>query len=205
MSDFRVARSKHLTDAGFLKITEDTIEGPDDESFTRVTVRHFGAVVVVAVDGARNAVMVRQFRAAVGGDILEVVAGKRDVDGEAPAVTAARELAEEVGLRPGRLIPLAEFYNSPGFTNEYTHMFLALELEDLGAPETEGPEEREMIVERIPLAMVDRLIATRGIVDAKSIIGLSLARRFLSGEYGGLDDQGDLDPGSGNADGAVES
>ena len=80
-----------LIDAGFLKITEDTVEGPGDESFTRVTVRHFGAVVVVAVDGENNAWrMARQFRTAVGGDILEVVAGKRDVDGEAPAVTAAR-------------------------------------------------------------------------------------------------------------------
>ncbi len=187
MSEFRVVRSEHLTDAGFLKITEDTVEGPGDESFTRVTVRHFGAVVVVAVDDGGNAVMVRQFRSAVGGDILEVVAGKRDVSGEPPATTAERELAEEVGMRPGRLVPLAEFYNSPGFTDEYTHMFLALDLEQLAAPETQGPEEREMTVERIPLTEVNSYIANRGIVDAKSIIGLLLAQRFLEGEFDGLE------------------
>ena len=51
----------------------------------------------------------RQYRAAIGGELLEIPAGKRDVAGEAPEVTAARELAEEVGLRAGRLELLAEF------------------------------------------------------------------------------------------------
>ena len=66
-------------------------------------------------------------------------------------------------------------------------MFLALDLEELGAPETQGPEEREMTVERIPLTEVNSYIACRGIVDAKSIIGLTLAQRYLEGEYDGLD------------------
>ncbi|MCU1458250.1 MAG: hypothetical protein JWL73_2342 [Actinomycetia bacterium] len=202
MSDFHVSKSEHLGDAGFLKITKDTVEGPGVDPFTRVTVRHVGAVVVVAVDDDGRAVMVRQFRSAVDGDILEVVAGKRDVDGEPPAVTASRELAEEVGLEAGRLVPLAEFYNSPGFTDEYTYLFLALELESLGAPEPQGPEERAMTVERVPLAMVDELIATRGIIDAKSIIALLLAQRFLAGEYRGLD----ASPGGpSGGDGAVRS
>jgi hypothetical protein len=38
----------------------------------------------------------------------------------------------------------------------------------------------------VPLADVDRLIASRELVDAKSIIGLLLARRYLAGEYGGV-------------------
>ena len=62
--------------------------------------------------------MVRQFRAAVDDDLLEIPAGKRDVDGEPTEVTAARELAEEVGRRAGRLELLARFYNSPGFSDE---------------------------------------------------------------------------------------
>ena len=38
------------------------------------------------------------------------------MQGEPTEVTAARELAEEVGRRAGRLDLLARFYNSPGFT-----------------------------------------------------------------------------------------
>ena len=43
-----------------------------------------------------------------------------------------------------------------------------------------------MTIERIALADVDALIASREIVDAKSIIGLQLARRLLAGEYPGI-------------------
>ena len=72
--------------------------------------------------------MVRQYRAAVDGELLEMPAGKRDVDGEPTEVTAARELAEEVGRRAGRLELLARFYNSPGFTDELTWLYLARDL-----------------------------------------------------------------------------
>ena len=71
--------------------------------------------------------MARRRRSAT---LLEVPAGKRDVDGEPPEATANRELEEEIGYRAGRLELLCEFYNSPGFCDEYTYLFLATELED---------------------------------------------------------------------------
>ncbi len=178
MSGFRIVGSEVIARAGFLAITEERIEGPEPGEFTRVVVRHPGAVVVVPVDG-RHALLVRQFRAAVGGALLEVPAGKRDVDGEPPEATACRELEEEIGRRPGRLVKLAEFYNTPGFCDEYTHLFAALDLEDLGSPCGEGPEERAMTIERVSFSEVDDLVARGELRDAKSIIGLLLARRFL--------------------------
>ena len=36
-------------------------------------------------------------------------------------------------LRAGRLVKLCEFYNTPGFCDEYTHLFLAIDLEDVRA------------------------------------------------------------------------
>ena len=64
-------------------------------------------------------------------ELLEIPAGKRDVDGEPPELTAQRELAEEVGLRgrPPRA-RCAEFHNSPGFCDEPSHVFLATDLHD---------------------------------------------------------------------------
>lgn len=186
MSQFRVVGSHTLTDVGFLSLSEELIEGPD-ESFTRYAVHHPGAIVVVPVEADRESViLVRQFRAAVGRDLLEVVAGKRDVEGEAPEETAHRELEEEIGHRPGRLVELCEFYNSPGFCDEYTHLFVALDLVTLPASNAVTAEERAMTVERVPLTQLDELIASRAIVDAKSIIGLLLTRRYLADEYGGV-------------------
>jgi ADP-ribose pyrophosphatase len=179
---FRVVGSETLVDAGFLQLARLHVESADGEEFDRHVVRHPGAVVVVPVlvdpDGTRHALLVRQWRVAADRLLLEVPAGKRDVDGEAPETTANRELEEEIGYVAGRLDKLAEFYNSPGFCDEYTHLFLATELEERTRAAV-SHEEAAMTVERVALDRVDDLIASRDLVDAKSIIGLLLARQFL--------------------------
>jgi ADP-ribose pyrophosphatase len=100
-------------------------------------------------------------------------AGKRDVHREATEVTAARELAEEVGRRPGRLDLLARFYNSPGFSDEFTWLYLAQELTPVPL-DRQGAEERYMTIEEVALDAVPGMIRAGDIVDAKSIIGLTL-------------------------------
>ena len=180
---FRVLGSSTLCDAGFLAVERLRVAGPDGEEFDRHVVRHPGAVVVVPViatpDGGGDALLVRQWRVATGAALLEVPAGKRDVAGEAPETTANRELEEEIGYHAGRLEPLCEFYNSPGFCDEYTYLYLATELEPRERAAVSA-EEAAMTIERVPLDRVDDLIAARELVDAKSIIGLVLARQFLA-------------------------
>lgn len=185
MTPFRVVESTTRWRSGFLALDEARVEGPDGQAFTRSIVRHPGAVVVVAIDGDGRALLVRQYRAAVDGELLEVVAGKRDVDGEAPAVTARRELEEEIGRHAERLVALCEFYNSPGFTDEHTHLFVALDLTEVDGPRGVTEEEAAMSLEHVDLDDIEDLIARGTLVDAKSIIGLLLTRRFLAGEFAG--------------------
>jgi ADP-ribose pyrophosphatase len=165
-------------------VATGTFEAPDGHTFERDVVHHPGAVVVVPVvegaDGRHHAVLVRQYRAAVDAELLEVPAGKRDVHGEPVETTAHRELEEEVGMKAGRLTKLAEFYNSPGFTDEHTYLFMATELTDC-ATSAQGVEEMHMTVERVALDDVAQLVASGGLVDAKSIIGLCLAAQAVSG------------------------
>lgn len=184
MSGFRITGSTRLADTGFLALDRVDVEG-HGESFTRTVVRHPGAVVVVPVVGPGTVVLVRQYRAATAGDLLEVPAGKRDADGEPPERTAARELEEEIGYRPGELVKVAEFWNSPGFCDEYSHVFVALGLELVGdgAGAPTSPEERTMTNERVELAHVEALVSDRRLVDGKSIISLLLARQYLAGEH----------------------
>ena len=172
---FRVVERTTLCEAGFLTVERRRVAGPDGDEFDRHVVLHPGAVVVVPVDADGNALLVRQYRVAAGRDLLEVPAGKRDVPGEPPDVTAARELEEEIGRRAGRLRLLCEFYNSPGFTDEYTYVFLATDLEECERAAVSA-EEAAMTIESIPLTQVDDLIASGELVDGKSIIGLLLAR-----------------------------
>jgi len=161
-----------------ISTVQATFADPTGATFERDVVRHPGAVSVVPVVDGQTVLMVRQYRAAVDRVLLEIPAGKRDVDGEAPEVTAARELQEEVGRRAGQLRKLAEFYNSPGFCDEHSIVFLATDLETVEAS-AQGVEEQNMTVEEVALVDVPGLIASAQLIDAKSIIGLALAREAL--------------------------
>jgi ADP-ribose pyrophosphatase len=94
----------------------------------------------------------------------------------------ARELAEEIQQRPGRLVKLATFWNSPGFSTELTHVYIALDLSPCDRPDAAKEEEQDMTIERHPLADTGRLIAAGEITDAKTIIGLALAERYVAGD-----------------------
>lgn len=176
----RLGEVEHFR-GSLISVATGTFEAPDGSTFERDVVHHPGAVSVVPVlEEGTVVVMVRQFRAAVGKDMLEIPAGKRDVSGEAPEVTARRELLEEIGMRAGRLEKLAEFYNSPGFCDEHSFVYLALDLER-GESDLQGIEEQHMTIERVALDAVPGMIATGAITDAKTIIGLTLARDALTG------------------------
>jgi 8-oxo-dGDP phosphatase len=176
---FRVVERATLCEAGFLTVERLRVAGPGGEEFDRHVVVHPGAVVVVPVDADGNALLVRQYRVAAGRALLEAPAGKRDVPGEPTETTAARELEEEVGRRAGRFRLLCEFYNSPGFTDEYTSVYLATELEECERGAVSA-EEAAMTIESVALSRVDDLIASGELVDGKSIIGLLLARTAIA-------------------------
>jgi ADP-ribose pyrophosphatase len=180
---FRKLGETELFHGYLIQVGSARFAGPDGSEFEREIVHHPGAVVVVPVTTSGTAVMVRQFRAALGADLLEIPAGKRDVHGEAPEITAERELAEEVGLKAGRLDLLARFYNSPGFTDELTWLYLARDLDPVPV-DRQGAEEQHMTIEEVPLASVPALIEKGELVDAKSIIGLCLASRVVNGATG---------------------
>jgi 8-oxo-dGTP pyrophosphatase MutT (NUDIX family) len=184
MSHYRLVDSKEVGRGGFLTFLEETFESPSGERFVRWIVDHPGAVAAVPVEDGPdgpNIVLVRQWRPVMREFLLEVPAGKLDVAGEPPDEAMARELAEEIQQRPGRLIKLTTFWNSAGFSTERTHVYIALDLSPCDRPEAAKEEEQDMTIERFPLADAGRLIATGEITDSKTIIGLTLAEKFLSG------------------------
>jgi len=187
VSGFRVVSSTTRAESGFLRLDELEVEAPDGERFERSVLRHPGAVMVVPMDeDGKHVFLVRQYRAAMDRELLEVPAGKRDVDDEPPEETARRELEEEIGRHPGRLVKLCEAYMSPGFTDEYAHMYLGLELREIESPHAAKHEEDAMTVERHLLDDVYKLVANGELIDAKSIVSMLLARDYLAGEYAGM-------------------
>src|SRR4051794_32291403 len=106
----------------------DEFRYADGETAEREIVAHPGAVGIVAHDD-EVVYMVRQPREAVGEEaLLELPAGKLDVEDESPLDCAKRELVEEVGIEAAEWDELTRFYSSPGFTDEQVFLFAATDL-----------------------------------------------------------------------------
>jgi ADP-ribose pyrophosphatase len=176
-SRFERTGSETLYEGPMFAVRRDKYRHEDGEEVTREIVSHPGAVGVVVLDGDRLW-LVRQPREAVGSpDLLELPAGKLDEEGEPPAETAKRELAEEIGKAADHWEHLKTYWNSPGFSDEELHIYLATGLRDVQQPET-GEDERIDIV-GWPLEDLDGLIDA--CVDSKTLVGLLELRRRRSG------------------------
>jgi 8-oxo-dGTP pyrophosphatase MutT (NUDIX family) len=150
----------------------ETWRHADGNVVTREVVGHPGAVGIVAHDD-EHVWLVRQPREPVADPaLLEIPAGKLDVEGEPPLETAKRELAEEIGKGAEHWEPLHWFYSSPGFTDERVELFLATGLSDASA---EADEDERIEIVRWPLARLDEAIAECR--DSKSLIGLLMLRQ----------------------------
>lgn len=171
MSAFRRVDERVVHRGHFLELVEATFESPSGERFTRDVVHHPGAACVVPLHEDDTVTMVRQYRAALDAEVLEIPAGKLDVAGEDPEVAVRRELAEEVGLAAGHVERLVSVALSPGFSDEIIHVFLATDLSPVPSS-AHGVEEEHMVIEQVRLADVPALIARGELIDGKSIIGL---------------------------------
>lgn len=175
---FRQLGEERLWQGHIVSAARGRFVAPDGTEFEREVVRHPGAVSVVPMLDEGTAILVRQYRSAVDRELLEIPAGKCDVAGEDRALTARRELEEEIGMRAGRLDRLCDFLNSPGFCDEDSTIFLARDLQSCPT-DTHGVEEQHMTIEHVALADIPGLITSGAIVDAKTIIGLLLAREAI--------------------------
>lgn len=92
---------------------------------TREFVEHTGAVAVLALDAQNRVLLLDQYRHPVRSVLWELPAGLLDVPGESLVAAAQRELAEEADLHAETWHTLADFYTSPGGSDEFIRIFLA--------------------------------------------------------------------------------
>ncbi len=175
-TDFSYADQQLIHQGAVVAFHQLTVTDRSGADHLRDVVRHPGAVSVIPFDG-ENITLVQQYRASIDADMLEIPAGKRDVDGEPPATTAARELAEEVGMAAESMELLVNMHHSPGFCDEYGYIYLATDLSAVPF-ERQGPEEEAMSLHTVSLSDAVKMCFEGRITDAKTLIGvLALAAR----------------------------
>ena len=191
---------RQLASAGaVLEFYRDTMVLPDGQVQTWDYVHHKkgGGACTVPVLPDGRILLIRQFRPAIDREALELPAGARDSSGEDPAVTAARELEEETGYRPGRMTKLAHILTAIAWCNESTDIYLARDLEPVSSQHLDEAEEIELCIMSLD-DLCSRIFAGE-IQDAKTVAGIMAYRSFLA-----MEEQKNA-PGSAKAQASKES
>jgi ADP-ribose diphosphatase len=151
-----------------LRLEVDEIQEANGARGIREVVRHRGSVATLAVHDDGRIVLVRQYRHPVGARMWELPAGLLDA-GESPMEGARRELEEETGLRAASLVPLADFYTTPGFCDERMYVFRATAFTEVPP----RPDDDEVIeVKTCTLSEAREMIRRGEIREGKTLVAL---------------------------------
>jgi ADP-ribose pyrophosphatase len=163
----KILRSRSLRDA-WPSITEEEVElaSGTRKSWVRF---HFGssaAILPLTLDG--KVVLTQEYRHGLGRVAIALPGGTAE-NGESPEECARRELLEETGLQPAKLMHLYSGNSLTGYLEGTLHLFLAKDCKATGrAPD---PEEVESLVTLSPTQALDR--ARRGEFES-TIVALAI-------------------------------
>lgn len=174
------ASSRRIADCRVFSVREDTnVRESDGTQATFFVVENPDWVNVVAVTNDRKVVLIEQFRHGSGSMVLEIPGGMVD-DGEGPAEAAERELIEETGYTPGKLLLVGKSHPNPAIQNNTIHHFLALDCQKTAEVEF---DDHESIVSRLaPLHELDDLVHNGDITHSLAVTAIYYAQRHLKNE-----------------------
>jgi 8-oxo-dGTP pyrophosphatase MutT (NUDIX family) len=147
-----ISTELHFEDAHVAIVTEQVQTPARVRSQSWTTVRRKRAVIIAPMTADGQLVLIRQERIPIRTVLWELPAGQidavGDIDGDEIAAVALRELREEAGYQlaaGGELLPLGDFFSSPGFTDERGFFFLARPVEL--SPHGKAHQESESILD----------------------------------------------------------
>ena len=158
---------------------------PEPRAWT--VVRRKRAVVIAALNAEGKLILIRQERIPIRAAIWEVPAGQIDDENESGpdeiAAVALRELREETGFELAEgadLIPLGDYFTSPGFTDEQVYFFLAQPVRECPGGPSRDEEESILDCRFFAAGELRRMIAENEIRDANT---LAIFARLVAGGF----------------------
>lgn len=172
----KTMKSDKLYEGKILNLRVDTVEIPNKMYSKREIIEHPGSVGILAITKDDKIVLVKQYRKAAEDFILEIPAGKMEVN-EEPKETAIRELKEETGYSADGMEYMLEFYASPGYCNEIIYIFLSDKIE-LGEQDLDENENIEIL--EYDIDEIFKMIRLGKIIDGKTIIAANIAKEHIN-------------------------
>lgn len=181
-----VSSETRFQDKNIEVVLEEIRSPARHEARSWTVVRRKRAVVVAALTAEGKLILVRQERIPIRAAIWEVPAGqideKSEPDADEIAAVALRELREETGFEladGGNLIPLGDYFTSPGFTDERGYFFLARPVRECAAGHARDESESILDCRAFSPEELRGMIANNEIRDANT---LAICARLLACE-----------------------
>ncbi|MFB9769422.1 NUDIX hydrolase [Lactiplantibacillus modestisalitolerans] len=166
----RVESQQIVYQGPLVQVEKQTVTLPDQTTATREIVRHQPAIAVLMVTADHQMILEKQWRSAVGGLTLEIPAGKVE-PGERALQAAVRELNEETRMQAAHLEAVAQFYTSPGFTDELMTLYVATGLTAVNTALPQDADE-QIQLEKLPLKTALAQVQAGQIQDAKTVMAI---------------------------------
>lgn len=141
----------------------------NDATATREVIEHPGGVVVIPILDNKKIIFIKQFRIALGKELLELPGG-RVQDQESIEERALSELEEETGYKANTISHALSYYPVPGITNLKIHIYTASNLV-FSQRNLEWDEKVEVVT--LSIEEVKKKLAHGYIEDGSAIIGLN--------------------------------
>jgi ADP-ribose pyrophosphatase len=168
------------------RLQYEKFNGRMSEEVRRLSVDRGDAVAVVLFNRRKKTlVLIEQFRYPVyraqkkkNGWLYELAAGVVE-KGETPKEVVAREVMEEVGYQIKNIKPLICVYPSPGAVSERIYIYYAEVVKQVNQGGGLISEQEDIRVLELPVKKVYQMVERGQIEDAKTLIGLMLAKEKL--------------------------
>ncbi|MFJ7933397.1 NUDIX domain-containing protein [Sporosarcina sp. NPDC096371] len=166
-----------LYEGKIITLRVEEVELPDGNLAKRELIKHPGAVAIIPITADGKLVLVEQYRKALERSLIEIPAGKID-PGEAPELTAVRELEEETGYGAKEFSYIQSFATSPGFADEIIHLYLAQGLYTIDNPAA-GDEDEFIGLLEVTIEQAEEMVSSGEIFDAKTAFAVLYAKNLL--------------------------
>lgn len=182
---WEVVASRTPFEGAKTSVRSDQVRMPDRAVVRRDYQVHPGSVCVLALDEEQRVLVLKQFRHPVRQRLWELPAGLLDVPGENPLHAAQRELYEEAHAKAGDWRVLADFFSSPGGSDEAVRVFLARDLAEAEGKRYEvSEEEADMEIARVPLKDLVRGVLAGELGNPGLVTGVLALTAALASEGG---------------------